>query len=205
MAVNCCGEIATGDFIIAADGGLAALEAAGITPDLVVGDFDSLGYIPDFERIICHPSEKNDTDTALCLAEGIKRGYRTFVIYGGLGARLDHTMANLQNCAGAADHGAVCWLWGEGTAVCVFGDGEKLCFGKGMDGVISVFATDRARGVTISGLKYVVDNVCLTNTVPLGVSNEFVGEDAEIGVSLGTLTAIWKEAAQPFVRRIRKG
>ena len=114
-------------------------------------------------------------------------------------------MANLQNCAGAADHGAVCWLWGEGTAVCVFGDGEKLCFGKGMDGVISVFATDRARGVTISGLKYVVDNVCLTNTVPLGVSNEFVGEDAEIGVSSGTLTAIWKEAAQPFVGRIRKG
>ena len=193
------------DFIIAADGGLAALEAAGIAPDLVVGDFDSLGYIPDFERIICHPSEKNDTDTALCLAEGIKRGYRTFVIYGGLGSRLDHTVANLQNCAGAADHGAVCWLWGEDTAVCVFGDGERLRFEKGMDGVISVFATDRARGVTISGLKYVVDNVCLTNTVPLGVSNEFVGEDAEIGVSSGTLTAIWKEAAQPFVRRIRKG
>ena len=84
-----------GDFIIAADAGLASLEKLGLVADLAVGDFDSLGCIPDFENKICHPAEKDDIDTALALCEGMKRGYRTFVIYGGLGGRLDHTMANI--------------------------------------------------------------------------------------------------------------
>ena len=68
--------------------------------DLAVGDFDSLGHVPKIEKTICHPVDKDDTDTALALAEGMKRGYRNFIIYGGLGGRLDHTVANLQNCAG---------------------------------------------------------------------------------------------------------
>lgn len=193
-----------GDFIIAADAGLDALQKAGITPDLAVGDFDSLGHVPNFGKVIRHPCEKDDTDTALSLAEGMKRGYRTFVIYGGLGGRLDHTMANLQNCAGAADHGAVCWIWGEGNAVCIFGDGNSLSFEKEKQGNVSVFAADRAVGVTIEGLKYELSDVCLTSTVPLGVSNEFTGRESRIGVADGTLIVMWSEDAESFVRRVRQ-
>lgn len=193
-----------GDYVIAADAGLAALDAMGIIPDLAVGDFDSLGHIPKFERIICHPKEKDDTDTALSLAEGIKRGYRTFVIYGGLGGRLDHTMANLQNCAGAADHGAVCWLWGEGNAVCTFGDESVLEFEAEKEGIVSVFAADRAAGVNLCGLKYPLEDACLTSTVPLGVSNQFIGEKSSISAADGTLIAMWNEDAASFVARIRK-
>lgn len=193
-----------GDYIIAADAGLAALEEMGIVPDLAVGDFDSLGHIPNFERIICHPCEKDDTDTALSLAEGMKRGYRVFVIYGGLGGRLDHTMANIQNCAGAADHGALCWLWGEGNAVCTFGDGAELSFEAEKTGILSVFAADRASGVNIHGLKYPLEDVCLTSTVPLGVSNQFIGEKSSISAADGTLIAMWNEDAESVVRRIRQ-
>ena len=192
-----------GDFIIAADAGLAALEKMGIVADLAVGDFDSLGTIPDFENKICHPAEKDDTDTALALCEGMKRGYRTFVIYGGLGGRLDHTMANLQNCAGAADHEAVCWLWGEDNAVCVFGDGEELSFEAGKCGMVSVFSPDRTTGVDLEGLKYALTDACLTSSVPLGVSNEFTGTEAKISARDGVLIVMWNEDAESFVKRIR--
>ncbi len=192
-----------GDFVIAADAGLSALEKIGVTADLAVGDFDSLGHIPRLEKTVCHPVDKDDTDTALALAEGMKLGFRNFVIYGGLGGRLDHTVANLQNCAGAADHGAVCWLWGEGNAACTFGDGA-LQFEAGKKGMVSVFAADRACGVTLRGVKFPLDNACLTSTVPLGVSNEFTGEESMIQVADGTLIVMWNEEAQPFVERIRK-
>lgn len=192
-----------GDFIIAADAGLCPLEDMGIVPDLAVGDFDSLGSIPDFENIICHPVEKDDTDTALALAEGMKRGYRTFVVYGGLGGRLDHTIANLQNFAGAADHGAVLWIWGEDNAVCVFGNEDRLSFGRDMKGTVSVFSPDRTTGVTIKGLKYTLSEACLTSTVPLGVSNEFIGEESLISCENGILMVMWNEDAKSFVGRIR--
>ena len=193
-----------GDYVIAADAGMSALEAVGIVPDLAVGDFDSLGHIPNFQRISSHPREKDDTDTALAIAEGMKRGYRTFVIYGGLGLRLDHTMANIQNCAGAADHGSVCWLWGEGNAICTFGDEDELRFEKEKTGIVSVFAADRASGVVLEGLKYPLDGVSLTSTVPLGVSNEFIGEESRIKAESGVLIVMWSEDAKDFIKRIRQ-
>ena len=191
------------DYVIAADAGLRALEEYGITPDLAVGDFDSLGHIPEFKNKICHPSEKDDTDTALAIAEGMKRGYRTFVVYGGLGGRLDHTIANLQNFAGAADHGATLWIWGEDNAVCVFGNEESLSFDESMKGTVSVFSPDRTTGVTINGLKYSLSEACLTSTVPLGVSNEFVGEKSHISAENGILMVMWNEDAKSFMGRIR--
>ncbi|MBE6587061.1 MAG: thiamine diphosphokinase [Ruminococcaceae bacterium] len=192
-----------GDFVIAADAGLSSLEKMGVEADLAVGDFDSLGHIPDFENKICHPSEKDDTDTALALAEGMKRGYRTFVIYGGLGGRLDHTMANLQNCAGAADHGAVCWIWGEENAVCVFGDEEYITFEAEKRGMVSVFSPARTTGVDLEGLKYSLSDACLTSSVPLGVSNEFIGVPSRIKAENGVLIVMWNEDAETFVKRIR--
>lgn len=191
-----------GDYIIAADAGYSSLKAMGITPDMVVGDMDSLGNIPDFENLIRHPIEKDDTDTALALAEGMKRGYRDFIIYGGLGRRLDHSIANIQNCAGTADHDARCWLWGEGNAVCVFADGA-IHFEKEMTGTVSVFSMARSYGVTLEGLKYPLTDACLTSFVPLGVSNEFTGVPATVSVADGVLAVMWSEGAKSFAERAR--
>ena len=69
---------------------------------------------------------------------------------------------------------------------------------------MSVFAADRAVGVTIEGLKYELSDVCLTSTVPLGVSNEFTGRESRIGVADGTLIVMWSEDAESFVRRVRQ-
>lgn len=85
-----------GDFIIAADKGLLYLQNLGITPNLVIGDFDSLGHTPNGRNIIVLPCEKNDTDMGAAVAEGVMRGYKNFILYGASGGRADHTLANIQ-------------------------------------------------------------------------------------------------------------
>lgn len=198
-----CIDKREGDFIIAADGGLASLEGVSITPDLAVGDFDSLGHIPDIDNKICHPVEKDDTDTALALSVGESRGYCRFVIYGGLGGRLDHTVANLQNCTGAARKGALCALWGEGTAVAVIPAGHTITFNREKTGTVSVFSPERTEGVSISGLKYTVSDASFSSDFPLGVSNEFIGKEASISATDGVLIVMWNDDAHSFIETIR--
>ena len=85
------------DFVIAVDGGYEYVKENRI--DLVVGDFDSLGYVPKHSKVISLPPEKDDTDMLVAIKEGLKAGYRTFRIYGGCGGRIDHTIANVQHLA----------------------------------------------------------------------------------------------------------
>ena len=180
-------------FVIAADGGYAQLRRHGILPHLLVGDFDSLGYVPEHPHIVRHPVIKDDTDTALAISEGWKRGYRTFHIYGGLGGRLDHTLANLQLLVGLAERGGAGFLLGEdnaATAVC----GGSLTFPAGYEDNLSVFAANGpAEGVDLTGLFYPLEDARLTGDVPLGVSNQFLpGQSARISVERGTVLVLWR-------------
>lgn len=84
------------DFIIAADAGYLQMAGLSAVPDLVVGDFDSMGQKPNHPNVVVYPKEKDATDMLLAIDEGLRRGYRKFVILGGLGGRLDHTLANIQ-------------------------------------------------------------------------------------------------------------
>lgn len=178
------------DFVIAADGGYAALEALGIRADMVVGDFDSLGYIPEAEKILRHPVRKDDTDTLLAVRVGMERGYRNFVIVGAIGGRLDHTMANLQTLLFLRDHGCRGVLYGDGTVVTAVANSSITIQGEGN---ISVFSCDpHAKGVQLRNLSYSYESVDLTNSFPLGVSNEFTHKPATIGVQDGTLLVMWE-------------
>lgn len=178
--------------VIAADGGLAHLERRGLTPDLIVGDFDSLGWAPEGPNVIRHPVEKDDTDMMLAVKTGLARGCRKFLLYGGLGGRLDHAYANLQTLAWLAERGAQGWLLGSGMAATVIRNG-RLDFAAGRRGTISVFCPNgEARGVDLKGLYYPLENAVLTSGFPLGVSNQFTGEPASVSVREGTLLVMWQ-------------
>ena len=180
-----------GDLIIAADGGYAQLERRGITPQLLVGDFDSLGYVPSHPHIVRHPVKKDDTDTALAIAEGWARGYRTFHIYGGMGGRLDHTLANLQLLVGLARRGGAGFLVGEESVAAAVCQGT-LAFPAGYRGTVSVFAAGGpAEGVTLTGLLYPLEEARLTGEDSLGVSNEFLGPPARVQVRRGAALVLW--------------
>ena len=183
-------DVQKGDLCIAADGGYAQMQAHGVEPDLVVGDFDSLGYVPPHPHIVRHPVEKDDTDTALALSEGWSRGYRTFHIYGALGGRLDHTLANVQLLSGLAGQGGQGVLIGPGMTVTAVHNGTLELEGEPGQ-TLSVFCWgEPAQGITLEGLKYLLHGATLTCDVPRGVSNEFLGGPARITVERGTLVVM---------------
>ena len=106
------------DFVIAADGGLHHTDLLGIRPDMILGDFDSLGYVPKNAAVF--PVEKDDTDAMLAIRKGLAMGYKAFFLYGGMdGPRLDHTLANLQALQFLADRGAAGYLIGKDTVATV--------------------------------------------------------------------------------------
>lgn len=178
------------DHIIAADGGLRHLEKMGLAPNEILGDFDSLGYTPRNARVF--PVEKDDTDAMLAARRGLELGHREFIFYGSLdGPRLDHTVANFQTLQFLADRGAAGYLVGKHQMVTVLREGS-LSFGPEAAGTLSVFCLGRdARGVTLEGLHYPLENGTLTPGFPLGVSNHFTGRPARITVQEGSLLIIW--------------
>lgn len=179
------------DLVIAADGGQAALSARGITPHLVVGDFDS-SETPEGVPYIRHPVMKDDTDTALAVKEGMRRGYEVFLLYGCQGGSPDHAFANVQTLHRMAKEGLRGYLVGDGMVGTVILD-RKMHFAP--RGRVSVFSlTDLAEGVTIRGLKYPLEDACLTNDMPLGVSNAGDGSAAEISVRHGALYVLWEQS-----------
>lgn len=191
--------------VIAADGGLNFLEKLHVKPDLTVGDFDSLGHVPKGENIICHPVEKDDTDTMLAVKLGLERGCNVFVLYGCLGGRIDHTFANLQTLLFIAGHGARGYLVGDGWVSCVIQNGT-IDFPAGLSGTISVFCPDgEASGVTLEGLYYPLVDGTLNSSFPLGVSNHFTGVRASVSVNDGSLLVMWEEPAEDLVKRISEG
>lgn len=177
------------DFVIAADGGQAALLSRGITPNLVVGDFDS-SDAPKGIPFVRHPVRKDDTDTALAVKEGIRRAYETFVLYGCQGGSPDHAFANVQTLHQIAKQGFRGYLIGDGMVGTVVLNRNLRFSPKGRVSVFSL--TDRAEGVSLRGLQYPLEDACLTNDVPLGVSNEGDGSPAEVSVERGALYVLWE-------------
>ncbi len=178
------------DYIIAADGGYTHVQSLGLTPDSVLGDFDSLGYVP--QNATLFPIEKDDTDALLAVRHGLALGYRQFIFYGALdGRRLDHTVANFQTLEFLAERGAKGYLVGKDYIVTIVKNGS-LRFSNQARGVLSVFCLGAdAHGVTLSGLKYSLDNATLTPGFPLGVSNQFTRENATVSVAEGSLLVIY--------------
>ncbi len=187
-------NIAPGDFILAADGGLSPLLANNIRPQAVIGDFDSfsgtLTQVPQDTQIIRLAPEKDYTDLHTCVNYGREKGFNKFYLYGATGGRIDHTFANIQLMHMLSEEGCQVTMFGNDNIFQVINN-EHLEFPAVNSGIVSVFSlSERSFGVTISGLKYELWDATLNNTFALGVSNEFTGAPAHITVRRGTLLII---------------
>ncbi len=179
------------DFVIAADAGLCYLEELDRKADLVIGDFDTMKYIPEHENVIALSAQKDDTDMLAAVREGIARGYGSFHIYCGTGGRIDHTLANLQVLAYLSENGMRGFLFDQDNLITAITN-SRLAFEKIPYGYISVFSySPKSEGVTLRGLKYELQNAVLTNVFPLGVSNEFINRESVISVADGTLFIVF--------------
>ena len=181
------------DLIIAADGGYKYLEEYGIIPDVVIGDFDSLGIVPCGDNVIKLNPVKDITDMHAAVDIGIEKGYSEFHIYGACGGRIDHTLANIQLVAALASRKMKAFIHDGETVITAICNGS-MSFSAEYKGYISVFAhSDECSGIYLKGLKYTLENGTLKNNFPLGVSNEFTGCRSEIVIGQGTAIVVYKE------------
>ena len=183
------------DLVLCADTAYRAAAEAGIVPDVIIGDFDhsDASCAPaDGVKVVRVPSEKDDTDTMLCIKYAIDAGADEIFIAGGIGGRLDHTVANLQSIAYAEAHGVVAVLTDGKNEARIFTGKIRLPRRDGF--YLSAFAYGgECRGVSERGVKYPIENVTLSPDFPLGVSNEIVADYAEIEVQEGKLLLIFSE------------
>ena len=176
------------EFVIAVDAGFAYLEELGVKPDMAVGDFDSLGYIPKCRRVSRFPVKKDKSDMELALEKAVAWDYDDLVVYAALGGRLDHTIANLQLFAKFSEREFYVTAVGEGSALRALTGPDVMDLPLMESGTVSVFsANDCARGVIETGMLYSLDDEDLSNRTSRGVSNELVGKPAHIAVEEGTL------------------
>lgn len=181
----------TEDYVIAADAGYLYCKENNLLPDAVIGDFDSLGRMPDEKNVVKLNPVKDITDMHAAVEVGIEKGYCEFVLYGAAGGRLDHTLANLQLIASLSQKGLKAEIIDGDRVITAITDGS-ISFDSSYKGYVSVFShTDKCEGVTIKGLKYLLDDAVLTNSFSLGVSNEFIGSESEIGIKNGTAIVIY--------------
>ena len=186
-----------GDFVIACDRGYAYCERLGLMPDLFIGDFDSYsGAVAPgvaVERLI---PEKDDTDTGHAITYALAHGFRTLVLTCALGGRLDHTIANLQMLRLLADADTAGILIDAGHRVTLQRGGmwnSRQVYRKPQTGkwYLSLFAmTPVCEGITSAGVAYPLEHGTLRASYPLGVSNEILGEQAEISVEKGDLLVV---------------
>lgn len=186
--------ISQGDYIICTDGGYDLAKAQGITPDLLMGDFDSTNEIlPDDIPVKRFDPEKDFTDLDLALRTASEMDASHVIIIGGMGGRLDHTVANIQMLSAYTD----CFrqlLMMDGRNKCfILNDRQKshIEIPREEDCYISLLpVSDRCTGVTIEGVKYPLHDHTLIKGMSLGVSNEFHEKSAALSMKDGTLLVI---------------
>lgn len=181
-----------GVYTICADAGIVHARNLGITPDVLIGDFDTYtGGLPSACEVIRYPVKKDDTDSMLAIKLGLERGFTDFDIYGALGGRIDHTYANIQS---------LMYILSRGGSGRIIGDREEITLllpGKYRfpvkDGYyFSLFSySHECKGLSIRGAEYDVENVVLTNTFPLGISNEIKSDFCEISFESGIILAVY--------------
>lgn len=179
-----------GDILIAADGGYNALRRRKLRPDWVIGDFDSLGFVPKGKNVRVVPREKDDPDLILAIRCGLEAGCREFALYGATGTRFDHSYANVLALRYLREQGALGRIVTPDAELFVM-ISERVDFPAEERGKLSIFSlSERSLGVTLSGLKYPLADRTLTAREWLGLSNEFIGVAASISVRDGTLLVV---------------
>lgn len=171
--------------VVAADGGAAAALAAGVTPDVVIGDLDSVGSARDGlpRGAVIRDADPDRTDLQKALDLCLARGVREAVVVGAGGGRADHALANLSLLFMYRGRLAVSFVDEQFVVSAV--DRASTCAGP-PGTVVSLVAIGECRGVTTNGLRWDLREATLRFS-PLGVHNEIARSPAEVSVRSGDL------------------
>ena len=177
------------DYIVCADSGYDNCKKMNISPDMIIGDMDSVKEIPQSIPQLRVPAEKDLTDTQLCIDVLYDKGYRNITLLCALGGRCDHMFANLMLLGYAFDKGIQLVIKNDTETVFLC---KNTCLLNIEDGkTFSVFPVGgTCCGVYEKGSKYPLEDADLPVFGTLGISNEIIGDSAEIGLKSGKLMVI---------------
>ncbi|MDY4812981.1 MAG: thiamine diphosphokinase [Ruminococcus sp.] len=174
------------DFIVCADSGYTFARKAGLNPDLIIGDFDSLKEeLPSDTEVVKLNTVKDDTDTEHCVMECIRRGYKDFLLLGSVGGRTDHTFANIAILSFLSEYNYHGVARNNGEEIQILKEGTYNVEGKnGLTFSVFPYGCESVN-LTYKGTKYPLDNDTLTYNVSKGISNVFCDDKAEITINRG--------------------
>lgn len=195
-------DIKKDDYVICADGGFVHALKENVVPNIVIGDFDSCSYdllkntidtdsyFKETEIIKTKP-EKDDTDTLMCVKHAIEKDMDEFVIIGGIGGRTDHTIANIQTLSFILDNGRSAWIVAGHNKVTMIQGPDRISLYKDDADYFSIYSfSDNCTGVYEINAKYLLENVTLSQSNPMGTSNEFLDGPATVKVETGKLLIV---------------
>ncbi|MGI6203931.1 MAG: thiamine diphosphokinase [Anaerovoracaceae bacterium] len=208
--INQCPDLFGRAFVVCADSGYISAGRAGLKPDMVIGDYDSLGGEPPEDIThLTFPVHKDYTDTGLCLDWALENGYTDVTIIGGLGGRLDHTISNIQDIAGFTRKGMRISIRDEFNfatvidgpgSVTVKADilrdaadpGEMKFYEEGPRvGLFSI--GDKVSGITSTGVEYPLTDASIDCTFPIGSANPLTENEVNISIDKGLLLVTFSE------------
>lgn len=182
------------DYIICADGGSRHAFQMKIKPDIIIGDLDSIAkeYIDYYNsidvKIIKFPSDKDKTDTQLCI-EYAMHFSNEIILIGATGNRIDHMLANISLLKMGIDRGKSIRIIDENNEIYLIDN--KLTIKGAKDELISLLPiSERVEGVTIVGSHYELKKAFMELGNPYGVSNYFLGNEINITIEKGYLLVI---------------
>ena len=182
------------DKVIAADRGLLRADQLGIQPDAILGDFDScsrdvMGRFATEDKLLV-PCEKDDTDTGLAMQKAVSMGADEVLVIGASGTRLDHVLGNIGQLVYAFRNGVKAQMADGHNRITVLEHNHKIEKEQQFGQYISLIPLYEAKGVTLSGFKYPLNEDTLVFHESWGISNELVEKCGEIRFRSGTLLMI---------------
>ena len=194
------------DFLVAVDGGLRHLLFLGLTPQLLIGDLDSV-TTDELDRcmqwgveILRFPPEKDQTDLELAVSEVLQRGFTEIVITCAIGGRLDHTLGNLALLALPELKGTHAYISHGATTIYLVNGRIDLPTSPGA--LISLLPWGEAvQGVTTSGLQYPLKDASLYPWRTRGLSNVATSNQISVTVKSGQLLLFHVIESKPLKRK----
>lgn len=183
-------QIRDDDTVICADSGYNHAVKLGLTPSLLVGDFDSIGGLPAGVKTVSYPARKDLTDTEIALGHAREMGFTDFLLIAAIGSRLDHTLANIQLLQDCLERGENAQIMDEHNKICATASKVSLCEPPGS--IVSLLPLSDCYGVATSNLEYPLrgEELFVGKRTRTGVSNIMLGDEAEVSVQSGTLLVI---------------
>lgn len=185
-------EILDNSFVIAADGGYATAMRENVSVDAFIGDFDSNNITPDCADVSVLPCEKDYTDVHTAVNRALEDGFEEIYLIGCSNGRADHYFANVALLELIAKNGASGILCDEHNTIRFISDG-KFTFEKAAKYFSILPLDEKISGVTLKGLKYLLNDASIYRDNPIGISNEWVEDEAEIEIKKGRALLIFSK------------